>query len=131
MSRRLGIVCAAALLFVVLGCSASSLLLSRTGSGGKRQVVAGSVNDVAARLKATLNKANIIVAVYPADEDTVKLNGQTKPGQRFSLVLKRQATNHGENTVVTIEWENDADEDFWPLVVNLLAQPADGINTGR
>jgi len=123
MSRRLGMVCAAALLFTTAGCSGGSFLLSWVGSGGKRQVVSGSINDVAARLQASLGKADIIVAVNPMDKDTIKLNGQTKSGRRFALVLKRQTTSHGENTVVTVEWEKDADEEFWATVLDLLVKP--------
>ncbi|MHB1424011.1 MAG: hypothetical protein ACYC3I_12615 [Gemmataceae bacterium] len=124
MSRREGMVCAAALLFVAAGCSANSFLLSWVGSGGKQQVVSGSVNEVAARLKASLNKVNIIVALNPMEEGVIKLNGQTKSGQRFALVLKRKTTSHGENTVVSVEWEKDADEQFWATVLQLLVKPA-------
>jgi hypothetical protein len=128
MTRRMGMVCAAALLFAVAGCSAGSFLASWTGSGGKQQVVSGSIDDVAARLKASLGKVNIIVAVNPMDDGTIKLNGQTKSGQRFALVLKRQTTSRGENTAVSIEWERDADEQFWFTVLDLLVQPAPAPN---
>jgi hypothetical protein len=141
MSRRLGMMCAVALLFAAAGCSAGSFLLSWVGSGGKQQVVSGSVDEVAARLKASLNKVDIIVAINPMDDGTVKLNGQTKSGQRFALVLKRHMTSRGENTAITIEWEKDADEQFWATVLNLLVQPApvangpaasaNGANSGR
>jgi|GEM_PF-7055868 hypothetical protein len=123
MLRRMETVCAAALLAAVVGCSAGSFLLSWVGSGGKRQVVSGSINDVAARLQASLGKLDIIVAVNPMDQDTIKLNGQTKSGQRFALVLKRQMTSHGESTAITVEWEKDADEEFWATVLELLVKP--------
>lgn len=128
MSRRMGMVCAAALLFAAAGCSAGSFLLSWAGSGGKQQVVSGSIDDVAARLKASLGRVNIIVAVNPMDDGTIKLNGQTKSGQRFALVLKRQTTSRGENTAISIEWEKDADEQFWFTVLDLLVQPAPAAN---
>ena len=144
MSRRTGMVCAAALLIVAAGCSAGSFLLSWVGSGGKQQVVTGSVDDVAERLRVALDKINIIVAVNPMGDGTIKLRGETKSKQRFALVLKQQKTSRGENTVITIEWdkgEKDADEQFWTTVVGLLVQPApiansaaasaDGINSGR
>lgn len=123
MSRRLGMVCAAALLLAAAGCSASSFLMSWMGSGGKRQVVSGSVNDVAARLQASLGKADIIVALNPIDEGVVKLSGQTKSGERFALVLKRQMTSRGESTAITVEWEKDVDEEFWTTVLELLVEP--------
>jgi hypothetical protein len=123
MARRLGIVCAAALLFAAAGCSASSLFLSWVGSGGKQQVIAASLDDVSAHLQASLNKIHILVAVNPMDEDTVKLNGQTKSGKRFALVLKRQKTVNGERTAISIEWEQEADEQFWATVLELLVAP--------
>ncbi|HTU19203.1 MAG TPA: hypothetical protein VMG10_14175 [Gemmataceae bacterium] len=135
---------AAALLFVAAGCSAGSFLMSWVGSGGKQQVVSGSVDVVAERLRVALDKINIIVAVNPMGDGIVRLNGETKSKQRFALVLKQQRTSRGENTVVTIEWEKgekDADEQFWATVLDLLVQPApiangtpastDGINSGR
>jgi hypothetical protein len=141
MSRRTEMVCAAALLLAAAGCSASSFLLSWVGSGGKRQVVSGSLNDVAAHLQASLDKLNIIVAVNPMDNDTIKLNGQTKSGKRFALVLKRQMTSQGESTAISVEWEKDADEEFWAIVLGLLVNPepvageapasAASVNSGR
>ena len=57
MSRRTGMVCAAALLFAAMGCSAGSFLLSWVGSGGKQQVVSGSVDQVSANLQAACAKS--------------------------------------------------------------------------
>jgi hypothetical protein len=75
------------------------------------------------------------------DDGTVKLNGQTKSGKRFALLLKRQATSQGENTAISVEWEKDADEEFWTIVLGLLVNPApvvtgastsaDGVNSGH
>lgn len=141
MSRRTEMVCVAALLFAAAGCSASSLLLSWAGSGGKRQVVSGSINDVAAHLEASLGKINIIVAVAPMDDGTVKLRGRTKSGKVFTLVLKQQVSSQGENTAISVEWEKDADDEFWAIVLDLLVNPAPitngaaasaaGVNSGR
>ncbi|MGH7172619.1 MAG: hypothetical protein ACRELG_20250 [Gemmataceae bacterium] len=124
MSRLTGRVCAAALLFVAAGCSAGSFLLSWVGSGGKQQVVSGSVDEVAERMRVALNKIDILVAVNSMGDGTVRLNGETKSKQRFALVLKQQKTSHGENTAIIIEWDKDTDEQFWATVVELLAQPA-------
>jgi hypothetical protein len=143
MSRRTEMVCAAALLFAAAGCS-DSFLQSWAGSGGKQKVVSGSVEETAARLRVSLDKINIIVAVNPMGDGTIRLNGETKTKQRFALVLKPQQTRRGESTAVTIEWEKgerDADEQFWDTVVDLLVQlssdangapaAAAGINSGR
>jgi hypothetical protein len=124
MSRRSGLVCAAGLLFVAVGCSAGSFLLSWVGAGDKPRVVSGSIDQVSANLKAALRKIDIIVAVNPQADGVVKLNGQTKSGKRFALVLKRHQTSRGESTAITVEWETDADEQFWMTVLDLLVQPA-------
>jgi hypothetical protein len=138
MSRRLGKVCAATLLLAVVGCSAGSFLLSWPGANGKQQILSGSVQDVAERLQVELGKIHVVVAVNPMDNGTIRLNGQTKSGQRFSLVLKRHATSRGEQTALSVEWEKDADEEFWASVLDVLVRPApvaptspDGINAGR
>jgi hypothetical protein len=139
MSRRLKKACAAAaLLLAIVGCSADSLFLSWTGSGGKRQIIAGSVDEVAQRLKVELDKIHILVAVNPMDDGTVKLNGQTKSGRRFALVLKQHNTKAGASTALSVEWEKDADEQFWASVLDLMVKPApnapisaDGVNSGR
>jgi len=130
MSSHFQRVCAVVLLSLAVGCSTGSFLLSWVGSGGQRKVVSGSVNEVAARLQASLNKVNIIVAVNPMDDGTVKLCGQTKSGKRFALVLKRQMTSHGENTVITVEWEKDADEEFWAIVLDLLLAKPESTTNG-
>ena len=123
MSRRMAMVCAAALIIAAAGCEGSSFLLSWVGSGGKRQVVSGSINEVATRVQASLGKIDIVVAVNLMDKDTIKLNGQTKSGKRFALVLKRQATSQGESTAISVEWEKDDDPEFWGIVLDLLAKP--------
>jgi hypothetical protein len=138
MSRRLGIVCAAVSLLAAVGCSTGWFFLSWPGSGGQRQVVAGSVSEVAEQLRVSLGKANVIVAVNTIDDGTIRLNGETKSGHRFALVLKQVRTSAGEKTHISVEWEKDADEVFWAGVLDLLVKPApvapttaDGINAGR
>jgi hypothetical protein len=57
-------------------------------------------------------------------DGTIKLSGETKSHKRFALVLKRQKTTSGESTAISIEWENEADEQFWLTVLDLLVRPA-------
>jgi hypothetical protein len=122
MSRAVGGVCAVALVFAAAGCSSLSFLLSGTGPGGKQQVVAGSVDQVSANLQATLGRAGIAVSATPEGQD-VRLAGKTRSGKKFALLLKRQQTEAGEKTVVAIDWEKDADEEFWLALVELLLSP--------
>jgi hypothetical protein len=117
-------VCAAALLFAAAGCSAGAFLLSWMDSGGKQQVVSGSVDQVSANLQAALRNVDIMVAVNQMTDGTIKLAGETKSHKRFALVLKRQKTSGGESTAISIEWENEADEQFWLTVLDLLVRPA-------
>ena len=123
MSRRMGGVCAAALLFAAAGCSAASLLLSWSGSGGKQQVVSGSVDQTSANLQAALKNVGILVSASQVGEE-MRLIGETKSHQRFVFVLKRRLTSSGESTAISIEWEKDADEQFWLTVLEQLAAPA-------
>ncbi len=127
MSRRMGIVCAAALLFAAAGCSAASFLLSFAGSGGKQQVIAGSVDQTSASLQAALKNVGIIVSATKVGED-VRLIGETKSHKRFVLVLKRKQTGNDESTSLSIEWEKDADEQFWLMLLEQLAAPAPPAN---
>jgi hypothetical protein len=119
----MGVVCAAALLWVAAGCSANSFLLSFFGSDGKQHVVTGSVDQVSANLQAALGRVGIAASLNQQGDD-VRLVGTSKSGKKFALVLKRQMTNGGENTAVSVECERDADEQFWLTVVELLASPA-------
>jgi hypothetical protein len=123
MTRRVGVVCAAALLLAAAGCSLNSFLVSATGRDGKQQVVAGSVDEVSARLQAALGHVGVAVTATPQGED-MRLAGVTRSGKKFALVLKRQKTDNVERTAIAVEWEKEADEQFWFAVVDLLATTA-------
>jgi hypothetical protein len=123
MTRGVGVVCAAALLLAAAGCSLGSFLVSATGSDGKRQVVAGSVDEVSARLQAALGHVGVAVTANRQGEQ-VRLAGVTRAGKKFALVLERQKTEAVERTAIAVEWEKEADEQFWLAVVNLLATTA-------
>ena len=123
MTRRVGVVCAAALLLSAAGCSLNSFLVSATGPDGKQQVVAGSVDEVSARLQASLSHVGVLVTASRQGED-VRLAGVTRKGKKFALVLKRQTTDNVERTAIAVEWEKEADDQFWFGVVDLLATTA-------
>jgi hypothetical protein len=123
MTRGVGVVCAAALLLAAAGCSLGSFLVSATGSDGKQQVVAGSVDEVSARLQAALGHVGVSVTANRQGED-VRLVGATSTGKKFALVLRRQKTEAVERTAIAVEWEKEADEKFWLAVVGLLATTA-------
>jgi hypothetical protein len=135
MTRGVGMVCAGALLVAAAGCSAGSFLLSLAGPGGKQQVVAGSVDQVSARVQAALGNAGILVTSSHQGQD-MRLAGITRSGKKVALVLKRQQTDDGEKTAIAAEWDDEADEAFWLTVVQLVTAPAsegapDASRTGR
>ena len=123
MTRRVGVGCAAALLLAAAGCSLGSFLVSATGSDGKQQVVAGSVDEVSARLQAALGHVGVAVTATRQGED-MRLAGVTRSGKKFALVLKRQKTDNAERTAIAVEWEKESDDQFWFSVVGLLATTA-------
>ena len=120
MTRRIGVVCAAALLLAATGCSLGSFLVSATGPDGKPQVVAGSVDEVSARLQAALGHVGVVVTADRQGED-MRLAGVTRTGKKFVLLLKRQKAGNVERTAIAVQWEKEADEAFWLAVVDLLA----------
>jgi hypothetical protein len=120
MTRGVGLVCAAALLVAAAGCSLGSFLVSAPGPDGRQQVVAGSVDEVSARLQAALGHVGVAVAADRQGED-VRLAGTTRSGKKFVLLLKRQKAGNVERTAIAVQWEKEADEAFWLAVVDLLA----------
>jgi hypothetical protein len=122
MSRFLGVVFAGVLVSAAAGCALDSFLVSFTGPQGKQQVVAGSVDQVSANLQATLGRAGVWLTAN-RDGDSLRLAGVTRSGKKFTLVLRRQKTDRGESTAVAVEWEKEADEQFWLGVVETLLSP--------
>jgi hypothetical protein len=121
MSRPVGLACAAGLL-VLSGCSLGSFFASVTGSSGKPQVIAGSVDQTSVSLQAMLSRANVAVNIS-RDGSDVRLAGTTPSGKKFALLLQADKTGPEERTVVAVEWPGGADERFWSGVVTLLLSP--------
>jgi hypothetical protein len=110
------------LLVAAAGCMNGSFLASWPGPGGKQQIVSGSVDQVSAKLRASLGNVGINVTATP-DGDNLRLSGVTKSGKKFSLLLKKQYAGGGERTAVTIDWEGEADEEFWLTLVQWVTPP--------
>jgi hypothetical protein len=110
------------MLAAAMGCTTDSFLVAWPGQGGKQQVVSGSVDQVSAKLRAALGNMGVNVT---ADQEgtNVRLTGATKSGKKFSLLLKQQYVGGGQRTAIVVDWEKDADEEFWLAVVQLMAPP--------
>ncbi len=122
MSRYLGMAGAGALLVAVAGCTLDSFLTPSSGLAGSRQVVAGSVDQVAEQIQQGLSDAGISVLSKRVGSD-LRLAGMTKSQKVFCLHLYGQTVRGEEKTLVRLQWDRGADETFWPMVLQLLAAP--------
>ena len=116
--------CALGLVWLVLmGCVGTDQFnlqyMQSTFWGGDR-VVAASVESVSESTQAGLTRLGMKVVSIPQGQD-VRLTGVTRGGKRFALVLKRQKADSVERTAIAVEWEKEADDQFWAAVVDLLA----------
>jgi hypothetical protein len=123
MSRWLAIVCAGALLSAAAGCSLGSFTVALAPPGGPKQVVPGTVAEISARLQAGLSDAGIAV-IAKRQEQEVRLVCRAKQGRMHCLILKPDKAKGGEKTVVTVNWDREADERFWQMIVGMLTAPA-------
>jgi hypothetical protein len=122
MSRLLGVVCAGVLL-VSAGCSADLLRVAFLGPGRPQLVVAGSVVDVACRLEGAMADAGISYMSKSVDGD-LRLAGQSKTGKVFCFHLWKEPGPGADRTRITLQWDREADEDFWRTIVLPLAKTA-------
>jgi hypothetical protein len=123
MSRYLGITSAAVLILAVIGCSLDSFLIAPTGLTGQKQVVAGSVAQVSAKLEEGFSEAGISVLTKQVGTE-IRLAGQTKSGKIFCVHLYGEKVEGKDKTLVRVKWDRDADDEFWRMVLKLVATPA-------
>jgi hypothetical protein len=90
---------------------------------GPEHVVAGAVEEVSIKLQDGLADAGIGV-LEERQHGEVKLAGATRSGKMFILRLKGLPATEGERTAVTLRWERETDERFWPIVLRLLPAAA-------
>jgi hypothetical protein len=120
MSRHLGMVCASTLLFALTGCSGGSFLTSAANPAGHKQVVAGSIDQVSTLLETGLSEAGVTVLTKRLNGE-IRLAGMTKSEKVFCLYVKRQETDGGPKSAVTIRWDRQSDDPFWQNVVAILS----------
>lgn len=119
MFRRMGVLCAAALLSAAAGCSVDAFLVSMPGPFGKQRSIAGPIDQVSANLQTMLGSAGI-KATETREGRNIRLTGVTKSDKRFALVLHQQYAPAGQRTLLTVEWEDGADLEFWELVMTIV-----------
>lgn len=123
MSRCLGITSAGVLLLAAIGCSLDSFLASSAGSSGPKQIAAGSVTEVSAKLQEGFSEAGISVLAKQVGTE-MRLAGRTTSGNIFCLHLYGEKVAGKDKTLVHVKWDREADEAFWRMVLELLATPA-------
>src|SRR5262249_17529510 len=113
MVRLLGVVAAGTVLVLTAGCSLDSFTLSARGKG-KETMVQGSPDELRIALGTQLQQMGVAVNVSRPRADTIKMVGKTQRGDKFVLYLKSQSKGEqGDRTQMRVEWDNNADEDFW------------------
>jgi hypothetical protein len=116
---------AGALLWTACGCSLDAFLSPSAVVYGPKTVVAGSVSRVCAKLQDGLSDAGLMVQMNRVGSD-VRLAGITKSGKVFCLHLYAKGDMSGKKTLVRMQWDRGGDEEFWQLVLKILATPAAG-----
>jgi hypothetical protein len=122
MSRHAGMVCAGALLCAAAGCSLEAFLVSIPGPVGKSRSLVGSVDEVSANLQTMLGNAGITM-IETRQRREVRLTGVTRSGVEFALLLHQQYSTGRPRTLVTVEWKDGPDAEFWEMFVEMLASP--------
>jgi hypothetical protein len=114
-------------LLVAAGCSPDSFLVPFAGTGGQQVMVEGSVDLVEARLQDALSDAGATALPKRKGQDLC-LIGMTRSRKVFTLVLSREKAEGSDKTRVRVQWDREADEEFWRKVVQPLAAPAHPAN---
>ncbi len=124
MLKKYGLIGAALpCIFLLAGCTLDSFSLAAFGtSKGDGPVVAGSLDVVTGSTQKAMGDLGLFVSVR-RDGDSARLTSTTPGGKRFTLVLKSRKTDHGDETLVTIQWEKEADQAFWLQLAAAVTSP--------
>jgi hypothetical protein len=117
--------CAVALLGATTGCSLDAFLVSMPGPFGKQRSVNGTIDEVSARLQTMLVTYGVKLT-ETREGRNVRLEGVTQTGKQFTLVLHQQYAPAGQRTLLTVEWDDGADLEFWGVVMQIVNPPKDG-----
>jgi hypothetical protein len=108
-------------LLSLMGCAGQQFagFFQAAGSGGSDYVVAGTADNVAASLQASLKRVGLSAVITEQGED-IRVASKTLKGDKFAMVLTRVKNPQGESTRVRFEWENGPDEQIRTHVVTSL-----------
>jgi hypothetical protein len=96
-------------LLLLAGCATSDIFQLSSDSDGER-LVAGRLDVVAQSTKSSLEQIGLVVSQTNRDDGVVWLQGAAPSGARFTVLLKRKQTEHGEQTVINVQWTGTRDE---------------------
>ncbi len=124
MASRIG--CAAALvIWGLAGCAGlDSLNLDlQSTARGRDRVLAGSPQNVALSVQATLKQLGLTAAVNE-QAGVIRISSATRTGQRFLVVLTRVEKEQTERTRIRIEWEGGSDDQMGFQILSQLETQA-------
>ena len=120
MSRSV-MLCASLVLIATVGCVNDSFLAHFSGTARYRQVVDGTPGLVSTVLEEGFNGVGVTMFVKRQGEE-IRLAGQTKSGQVFCVYVRPgRAAAASANSVVTVKWDNQPDEELWKSILGWLA----------
>jgi hypothetical protein len=119
MSRCFGWTWSAVLLLAVAGCTLDEFVLPQIVVSGPKQVVSGSVSQVAAKLQDGLSDAGIVVQPKQVGGD-FRLAGMSKSGTVFCLHVVEKRGPGGTRTLVRMQWDRGGDDELWKLIGRIL-----------
>jgi len=124
MLSKASLIAASAVVLLALGgCTLEEFRVNVLGlsTDSNGHVVTGSLETVAGSTRGTLQQMGLFVTSNQVG-DTIRLTSSTRTGRQFTLVLRRQKTDQGEQTRVSIEWLKDRDDAFWLELGGILVR---------
>ena len=117
---RLVMLCASLVLLAMVGCVNDAFLANFSGMARYRQVVNGTPGLVSTILEEGFSGVGVTMFVKRQDEE-IRLAGQTKSGQVFCVYVRPAKAAGSANSVVTVKWDSQPDEELWKSIVGWLA----------
>ncbi|HTU19429.1 MAG TPA: hypothetical protein VMG10_15320 [Gemmataceae bacterium] len=122
MCRCLGNACAGVLMLALSGCL-DSFLSPQIMVNGPREVVAGSVAEVSAKLENGLSEAGVFLRTKRVGDD-YRIASQWKKRTVFCLHLSEKKIDGSVKTLVRMQWDRGGDNELWQLIQAILSTPS-------